>query len=98
MSDVRSQIVERTDRGGRLRARLWIVVCVAAVAGLVAGFAIGSERGVSRADLDAATERAERAERIVIRLRGERDRLNGQIKDNHVVIANLEARPASGQR
>jgi hypothetical protein len=56
-------------------------VAAALVVGLIGGFALGAPRGPDQGELDAARERAARAERQVVFLRGERDRLNAQISD-----------------
>jgi hypothetical protein len=96
MDDVSSRIVEREDGPARPRRRRpWVLPAATLVAGLLAGFAIGSTRGADPAELDAARERAVRAERQVVFLRGERDRLNGQIADNARLIERLEVFLAS---
>ena len=81
MDDISSRIVEREEEEGPRRRRAWLPAAVALVVGLAAGFAIGAPRGPDQGDLDAARERADRAERQAVFLRGERDRLNAQISD-----------------
>ena len=89
MDDISSRIVEREEEGPRTR-RPWALPVATLVVGLLAGFAMGATRGPDPDELDAARERAARAERQVVFLRGERDRLNGQIADNARVIERLE--------
>jgi hypothetical protein len=82
MDDISSRIVEREEeRRPRRRRRWWAPAVVGLVVAAAAGFALGAARGPDQADLDAARERADRAERQVVFLLGERDRLNGQISD-----------------
>ena len=91
MDDVSSRIVEREDEPARPGMRRpWALPITTLVAGLLAGLAIGATRGADPAELAAARERAARAERQVVFLRGERDRLNGQIADNARLIERLE--------
>jgi hypothetical protein len=92
MEDIRSTIVERTD--GSERRRVWPAVLAALLVGALAGELIGEARGPDQGELDATRERAARAERLVIALKGERDRLNGQIGDDHVIISELQLRLA----
>ena len=94
MDDISSRIVEREEDGPRVRRR-WTLPVATLLAGLLAGFAIGATRGADPDELDAARERAARAERQVVFLRGERDRLNGQITDSARVIERLEVFLAS---
>ena len=89
MDDVRSRIIEQQVDGVPGR-RGWMLPVAALAAGVLAGFGVGATRGADPAELDAARERAARAERQVVFLRGERDRLSGQIADNARVIERLE--------
>jgi hypothetical protein len=89
MDDISSRIVQREEDGPRVR-RPWALPVATLVVGLLVGFAAGATRGADPDELDAARERAARAERQVVLLRGERDRLNGQITDSARVIERLE--------
>jgi hypothetical protein len=89
--DIQSQVVERADVGER---RIWPAVLAALVIGLLAGGVIGGARGPDQAEVDALRDRAQRAERQVVFMRGERDRLNGQIADNQVIISEMQLRLA----
>jgi hypothetical protein len=94
MYDISSRVVERTDARGPRRWPAAAAVLAAVVAAALGGFAAGSARDDGRREADALRERAQRAERLVIALKGERDRLNGQITDDHVIIDGLERRVA----
>ena len=94
MDDISSRIIEREEEAPRTR-RPWALPVATLVAGLLAGFAMGVARGADPDELDAARERTARAERQVVFLRGERDRLNGQISDSARVIERLEVFLAS---